>query len=139
MTQMALRQEQMALEIMREREAQREILQQHQRLVVERTTPIRDNPASRIDLEETPLLQLDGANIRNLNNRRDSASHRLTTFNGGMSREGVLTVESDKHTSIVWENRSVDGFLKFLYDIDKFILTYNQPVPHLFTHINENL
>ena len=142
MTQMALRQEQMALENMREREAQREILQQHQRLVVERTTPTRDGQALRMDPEETPAnlaLQLDGANIRNHNNRRDSASHRLTTFNGGMNREGMLTVESDKHTSIIWENRSIDGFLKFLDDIDKFILTYNQPVPHLFTHINENL
>ena len=34
---------------------------------------------------------------------------------------------------------SIDGFLKFLDEIDKFTLTYNQPVFYLFTHINENL
>ena len=54
-------------------------------------------------------------------------------------REGILTLESDKHASIIWENRSIDGFLKFLDEIDKFTLTYNQPVPYLFTHITENL
>ena len=48
-------------------------------------------------------------------------------------------MESDKHTQIKWETRTVDSFLKFFEDIDKFVLTYNQPVPHLFTHISDNL
>jgi hypothetical protein len=47
-------------------------------------------------------------------------------------------VESDKHVNIIWENRTVDGFLKFFEDIDRFVLTYNQPIPYLFTHISEN-
>ena len=51
----------------------------------------------------------------------------------------MLTIESDKHTQIKWETRTVDGFLKIFEDIDQFVLSYNQAVPHLFTHISDNL
>ena len=33
----------------------------------------------------------------------------------------------------------MDAFLKFFEEIDRFTLTFNQPVPYLFTHISENL
>ena len=145
MQQMAERQEQHNLEIIREQENMRKEWRQqqmqHQRLMSERITPPRETLNSRM-AEDTPAselnLRIDEVNPRNVN-RRDSAVQRLTTFNGLTSREGILTLESDKHASITWENRSIDGFLKFLDEIDKFTLTYNQPVPYLFTHINENL
>lgn len=128
MHQMAMRHEELALEIIRSREEmQRGNLIHHQRLTTERSTPIRENQITRNN-EETPAdltINIDGSNIRNIN-RRDSAVHRLTTYNGAMSREGTLILESDKHASIIWENRSIDGFLKFLDEIDKFTLTYNQ-------------
>ena len=142
MQQMVLRQEQMNLETIREREnMQREWRQHLQRSTPERTAPTRDLQNLR-STEEIPanelIINLDDTNVRSIN-RRDSAVHRLTTFNGLATREGVLTMASDKHANIIWENRSIDGFLKFLDEIDKFTLTYNQPVPYLFTHINENL
>ena len=135
MQQMVLRQEQMNLETIREREnMQREWRQHLQRSTPERTAPTRDLQNLR-STEEIPanelIINLDDTNVRSIN-RRDSAVHRLTTFNGLATREGVLTMASDKHANIIWENRSIDGFLKFLDEIDKFTLIYNQPVPYLF-------
>jgi hypothetical protein len=118
MMQMAMRHEQMSAEMM----------QQHQRLVSGQSTPAKEQTLRNEDTPADLIINVDSNNIRNIN-RRDSAVHRLTTFNGATNREGMLTVESDKHASIIWENKTVDGFLKFLEEIDKFTLTYNQPVP----------
>ena len=99
-------------------------------LISGRSTPLR--------LEQTsPDVEISEPNIRRVN-RRDSAVNRLTTFQSN-SREGLLTLESDKHMNIRWEIRSVDAFLKFFEEIDRFTLSFNQPVPYLFTHISENL
>ena len=110
---------------------------QEELLTSERSTP---RIGREMTLEQTPAeleIEIPEANIRRIN-RRDSAVTRLTTFQAN-PREGMLTMESDKHTQIKWETRTVDSFLKFFEDIDKFVLTYNQPVPHLFTHISDNL
>lgn len=102
----------------------------------QRTEPERES-VNELRTEDLGLDLPDPSSRRNI--RRDSAAGRLTTFNGVPERENILTIKSDRHADIIWENRSVDGFLKFVEDIDRFTLTYNQPVPYLFTHVSENL
>jgi hypothetical protein len=82
------------------------------------STNIRNMDTTVTDLD----IEMPNTNIRRIN-RRDSAVNRLTTFNGPANRERILTLESDKHAEIVWENRTVDGFLRFFEEIDKFTLT----------------
>jgi hypothetical protein len=119
-------------------ELRAEVREHHMRLTNEgdiHIGAIASDPATPgVDLRSG----LEEASIRRIN-RRDSAASRLTTFGGIVQRENLLTLQSDKHTSIVWETRTVDGFLRFFDEIDKFTLTHNQPVPYLFTHIADNL
>ncbi len=123
---------------------QQQVVQQQQLTQLQHTrnpemtpAPSGSNPRGQTESPEL-TFNLPETGIRKIN-RRDSAVHRLTTFGGAAQRQGLLTVESDKHVNIIWENRTVDGFLKFFEDIDRFVLTYNQPIPYLFTHISENL
>ena len=71
---------------------------QEESLTSQRSTP-RVERETR--LEQTPAereIEIPEANIRRIN-RRDSAVNRLTTFQSS-PREGMLTIESDKHTQI---------------------------------------
>jgi len=90
-------------------------------------------PVSPRDLE----INLPEPHIRRVP-RSDTAFQRLSTFRAH-PREGVLTVESDRHMDITWNVKTVDGFLKFLEEADKFTLSYNQPIPYLFTKISDEL
>ncbi len=70
--------------------------------------------------------------------RRDSVCGRIS--NDGLldsTNRQLLTVESDKHRSIVWERKTVDGFLRFMEKIYDFTKSYDQRVPNLYTHISE--
>ena len=98
--------------------------------------PTATNPPQ---VNEIPALEinLSEPNIRRPN-RKDSAFNRLSNFRAGQ-REGLLTIESDKHTEINWKIKTVDGFLQFIEHIDRFVLTYNQPITYLFTHIAPDL
>jgi hypothetical protein len=84
-------------------------------------------------------IRLTGVNTNGRRTtRRDSAYNRLSNFRGEI-REGVLTMESDKHIEIIWSNKTVDGFLQFIEDMDRFVLMHNQPVANLYTHIAPDL
>ena len=119
--------------------SRQEILERSQANNTEGTTNLRRQDITSPTTSSIHELDINlpETNIRRVN-RRDSAYNRLTTFKSN-AKEGVLSVESDKHLNIIWSVRTVDGFLKFLEDIDKFVLTYNQQIPYLFTHISEDL
>ena len=94
-----------------------------------------------VAINEDPDLdiRLTGVNTNGRRTtRRDSAYNRLSNFRGEI-REGVLTMESDKHMEIIWSNKTVDGFLQFIEDMDRFVLMHNQPVANLYTHIAPDL
>ena len=57
-----------------------------------------------------------GANIDENLFRRMSMSH-------GMSEDNVMRLRSEKFQDISWKNRSLDGYLRFLEEVDKFCLS----------------
>jgi hypothetical protein len=75
---------------------------------------------------------------RRRESRRDSGYQRLGAelFK---ARENILVVESDKHLTIKWKIKNIDAYLRFLEEIEKFQLKYNQKVPYLFPHLEDNI
>jgi hypothetical protein len=69
--------------------------------------------------------------------RRDSGFQRLGSevFTG---RDNIMVIESDKHLSIKWKNKTIDRYLKFLEEIEKFQLMNNQKVNFLFPHLEDD-
>ena len=51
----------------------------------------------------------------------------------------VMRLQSEKFQDISWREKSVDGYLRFLDEVDRFRLKNNQDVPYLLTLIEEKL
>lgn len=54
-------------------------------------------------------------------------------------REATVMVSSDIRPEFQWTNSSIDGFLKFLEDVDQFELRYDRKIKYLFPLIDKTL
>jgi hypothetical protein len=120
--------------------------------------------AERSPIQDSPNIPLDGVSFRDralpidLSFQREPASARLTeptmhdhrrgSIIGSVQSDDILMresgqrkliVSSDKHLEIKWKDQTLDGFIKFLTQINLFQKSRQQSVPCLFTHFSEDI
>jgi hypothetical protein len=71
-------------------------------------------------------------------NREDNLFRRISD-GGSQDRSKIIKLQSEKFQEIIWKERSVNGYLRFLEDIEKFQLRNNQQVKYLVPLIEDKL
>lgn len=91
-----------------------------------------------------------GANLRNEVKKKqfspkkktyqeDDLTYKHLSLGGFKEKKRVVTVATEKHLEIGWKTLSLDGFLCFLEEIEKFQYKYEKEVIYLFPLIHESL
>jgi hypothetical protein len=99
----------------------------------------------RMSLEEPRLppsfKEADRLHRTEKTKKRDSVMGSLLRFKEASSKstENRLFVASDKHLEIVWQEKTIDGFLTFLEDIRDFQFNNDVEIKSIYGHIHRDI
>lgn len=99
--------------------------------------------ARNLQSVQTPSAGTELNNLREIlrrktNRSRDSIMANLLTFEPEENEQKVI-LQTDKHLSIKWRDKTIDGFMEFLERIIEFELSYNVKIQALYSHFDPDL
>jgi hypothetical protein len=101
-----------------------------------------DESTRSFDKEElyiaSPIKDKKELKVRKAVQGQESMMDRMSISHVG-NHEGVMRLQSDKFQEITWKEKTVDGYLRFLDEVDQFRLKNNQDVPYLLPLVEEKL